>query len=329
MKGYVEVYKIVDDKRVLIDSGPNMLLDGFSEVLTDIMTVSPILSGMSSASGILDCSNYVVNAVSYSKSPSAYSNNAHGNHPITVSGRSFDPPQIWVVNKNSTSSFYPIEDIPSYPQPEDRILQNLPSSVSSLIVTYGQNLNLLQLWSSVSAVSSIGASGAYALGTYAVSAAGTGRTIGALFTGASALIASSRFNTGADTLGFNGIPSMDWRGFQTKSRTNSNRGILASSVDVSADTTVIYQFEVSHKSMSITALYGGIYSVGLWCIDIPRTLQNGISPPFAFNASDPKIEYKLVARRVFNRNLCYVEDNGSTAGFTSFAIFNGTWIMNF
>lgn len=330
MKGYVQIYKVVDDERHLIDEGSNMLLDGFSELLTDIMTITPELSSIPSTSAILDCSNFTIQAISYAKSPSAYAFNAHGSHPITVSGRSQSPPEIWVVNQNSTSSYIPCGSIPTVPSPGHRLLEMLPSSVSSLMIEYGQNLNLLRLWSHSSAVSSIGEQGAYTLGCYGLSNTGTSRTKCYLFTNTSAFIASSRLNTN-DTNGYNSVASsMDWRGFQTIDNSNSLLGLVASSNPgtLSSIPQIRYQFRINARSLATAALYGGITTVGLWCIDLDRTLQNA-SPPFIFNVANPTIEYKLVAKRVFTRNLAYIEDRGSSAGFENFSNLSGEWLFYF
>ena len=330
MRGYVKIFEITDTSERLIDEGSNMLLDGFSEVLTDIMTITPELSSSPSTSAILDCSNFTIQAISYAKSPSAYAFNAHGNHPITVSGRQQSPPQIWVVNPNSTSSYTPCGSIPSYSDPRDRLLEILPSSVSSLMIEFGQNLNLLRWWSHSSAVSSIGEQGAYTLGCYGLSNTGSARTICALFTNTSSLIASSRLNAN-DGNGYNSVASsMDWRGFQTIANSNPLLGLVASSSpgSISGLPQIRYQFRINARSLATAALYGGITTVGLWCLDLERTLQNA-QPPFVFDVANPTMEYKLVAKRVFNRNLAYIQDNGTAAGFENFANLSGEWVFHF
>jgi len=67
MRGFVEVYRRIGDKEVLIESGPNLLVDGAGETIADAMTVSPSLSGVPSASAILDTSNYTIQAISFGK----------------------------------------------------------------------------------------------------------------------------------------------------------------------------------------------------------------------------------------------------------------------
>lgn len=333
MRGYVEIYKVIENEPELVEAGSNLILDNWSESLAEIMTLNPAsLSGP--YSGLLETSNYTIQAISYSKSASGFAYNAHGNHPITVSGRGLAAPAIYVVNYAGTSSYSAINNIVPYPQPEDTILTQLPSSLASVLVTYGQNPNLLNLWSSVSSISSIGLSGALEFGCYSSSAGGTNRTLAFLFNSASAFICSGRFGTGDEnTLGFQ--QTMDWRGFQRATGGGSpGQGLVTSSTIntdpyFSGSPPIIYRFLVNARAMCTVSLYGGIQSIGLWAIDIPRTLANGVTPPFTFSLNDPKIEYKLMAKKVLMRNLSHIQDVGSTAGFNNYAGMTGEWYIYF
>ena len=75
MRGVVEVWR--GDEKILEE--PNMLVDGAGELLADIMTVSPSLSGIEdhATSSILDASNYRVNAISFGTGKDAFKSNAH------------------------------------------------------------------------------------------------------------------------------------------------------------------------------------------------------------------------------------------------------------
>lgn len=75
MRGVVEVWK--GGEKILEE--PNMLVDGAGELLADIMTVSPSLSGIEdhATSSILDASNYRVNAISFGTGKDAFKSNAH------------------------------------------------------------------------------------------------------------------------------------------------------------------------------------------------------------------------------------------------------------
>lgn len=54
-----------------------MFTQGFGEVLTDILTINPELSGIPSASSILDTSNYTFQAVTFGKDADGFNHHAH------------------------------------------------------------------------------------------------------------------------------------------------------------------------------------------------------------------------------------------------------------
>ncbi len=73
MKGLVKIY--LGDKLLAEES--NLVVDGASELLADIFTMSPSLSSIPSASAILDASNYTIKAISYGKARDSFTENAH------------------------------------------------------------------------------------------------------------------------------------------------------------------------------------------------------------------------------------------------------------
>ena len=73
MRGEVEIWR--GDE--LIHKESNLLVDGAGESIVDMLTVSPSLSGIPSASALLDTSNYTIQAISFGKDASAYQFNAH------------------------------------------------------------------------------------------------------------------------------------------------------------------------------------------------------------------------------------------------------------
>ena len=54
-----------------------MYLQGFGEILADVMTVNPALSELPSASSILDASNYTFQAITFGKDADGFSNHSH------------------------------------------------------------------------------------------------------------------------------------------------------------------------------------------------------------------------------------------------------------
>ena len=68
MRGEVEIYRVInDDPPELIFKESNLLVDGASKTIADMLTTSPSLSGVESASALLDVSNYTIQAISFGK----------------------------------------------------------------------------------------------------------------------------------------------------------------------------------------------------------------------------------------------------------------------
>jgi hypothetical protein len=73
MRGEVQIWK--GDE--LVHQEDNLLVNGAGESIVDMLTVSPSLSGIPTASALLDTSNYTIQAISFGKDASAYQFNAH------------------------------------------------------------------------------------------------------------------------------------------------------------------------------------------------------------------------------------------------------------
>jgi hypothetical protein len=86
-------------------------------------------------------------------------------------------------------------------------------------------------------------------------------------------------------------------------------------------------------------VYGGLYHLGLWVLDIKETLKQGITAPFNFNALNNTRKYKLFAKKTFSKDLLYCNDVGSNSGMKELFSPNGvyssdgsltiTWYINF
>ena len=119
-----------------------MFLEGFGEVITNILTVNPELSGVESASAILDTSNYTFNAITYGKDAEGFNFHAHSVSTIqTVDGSEvvsgYNDDQVLLVNYGGTapfvSSYSPsstklqfsstYQSVPAYPAPNHSRLE--------------------------------------------------------------------------------------------------------------------------------------------------------------------------------------------------------------
>lgn len=112
------------------------------------------------------------------------------------------------------------------------------------------------------------------------------------------------------------------------STANSYSGVGSSitTATVSSTGIVTYTFRIHRHDMIALALYGGIYNIGLWGLDIRETLKQG-SPPFSFSVVNNPRRYRLFAVKSFLRDLLYIEGNLGAAfgGFAARASSDTEW----
>lgn len=143
MRGVVEVWR--GDELILEE--PNMLVDGAGELLADIMTVSPSLSGVEdhATSSILDASNYRINAISFGTGKDAFRANAHaldsgGDALMRLTDSLRDNVLAGALGMYAVNSFPndpgpgfpPIIGLPDSPNPTMTVLEEDTSVSSSL-----------------------------------------------------------------------------------------------------------------------------------------------------------------------------------------------------
>jgi len=154
MRGVVEIYK----QGELVIKEDNLIVDGASELLADIMTISPTLATIESASGILDTSNYTIQAISFGKAGKAFSRNAHYytdvkdtfiNSLSELCVVTSAVPVPYADGSADTSAYLPDVALPKYPEPTDILLtpdasvSGIHDKVPAYSVLAGQNLNYL------------------------------------------------------------------------------------------------------------------------------------------------------------------------------------------
>jgi len=340
MRGSVEIYKDGD----LLLKNDNLIMDEASEVLAKIMVTPPGVSAISSASSILDTSNYTVQAISFAKDGSAYSENAHDisdsrkSAGALISSPYSEFTSVGFVSSTSVSSYSPYNLLPSYPQPEDKKLEpNFPAGTSQTTQLIGQNVNFIQYVSvpeskklnglpDDSSSTTIGISRSF--GCYSASD-GTNYD----------LVTSGTYDqstSGGVAAGFNSVGSMDFRGFVTafhlSQQTNPGSGLIVSAnSNFSSIGEVIYTMTIPAGDLAISNLYGGIYTLGLWSLDLSSTLNNDILPPFnwidASGVTDR--EYSLFSKISLTDNICKIQDNGSDAGIENYSDLTLVWRVYF
>ena len=355
MKGIVKIIKNGSP----LEESPNMILDGMGQVLAEAMMVSPSLSSISSASALLDTSNYTIQAISFGKDARGYVNHAH-NPPDSVSAQTIIDHIVRVeVPTSYTTSSYITSDVNTY--------SNSVATGRGLdVATSGETYNLLPEYSNpnqtrleqkffglaVDVSSEVG----HNLNKLDVSGGFSNRELYGCYPDASGtkyyLLSNwDNLNTpigqvldaGASGTAyslFNSVSSMDRDGFVKMSVSSANEADkLGASVDYGSHSGMVvwasgsvanhiqtntgfsstgkvqYITTVSGGDLLFAGLFGGIYTLGLWAIDIKESIRNGINAPFPFNYLDNKIKYKLVARKTFTKDLTFVQDYSTSSGY--------------
>jgi hypothetical protein len=167
MRGEVEIW----DGDKLLHKEPNMLVDGAGELLADIMTVSPSLSGVEdhATSSILDSSNYTIQAISFGTGSDAFTSDRNSQAIYAKKTTAIvdlflknsalgekNGPNVWATQEIlDGSSYYPDVGLPDSPNPASRVLEENTSvpgvltisgvdySISSVFPGNGQHLNFL------------------------------------------------------------------------------------------------------------------------------------------------------------------------------------------
>ena len=359
MRGEVEIWR--GDKLLLAE--PNMLVDGAGKLLADIMTVSRSLSGIEdhATSSILDSSNYTIQAISFGTGSDAFRNNAHATDDalLTSFRQSVASMLGGIISivpvarlSNETSSFTPTVGLPHYPDPILETLEINTSissvvegiSVSSIFPGNGQLTNFLP-----SAIMSSMMDGIF---TEVSSAMYAASLLGGFCEGSSApytggtkhfrkFIPATTYSNSPLTGGFfNEVSSMDVSGFvnmvmssvpdATYSMSSAASGLVLSAASTFASDGVIeYSVMIAADDVGHANIYGGIYHLGLWTIDMKQSLLNGNTPPFEFSVLNNPRKYRLFSRKGLSKNLCYIEDDGTSPGDRNYSDLLIKWRLHF
>ena len=330
MKGEVEVW--YGDELIAKES--NMIVDGAGKHLADIMTAPSSLSVIESASAILHASNYSIQAISFGTGKDAFTDNAYYYDTAKgiriVSTYNGGSQALVLVNfQGDGSSYAPNAGLPEEPNPTSTRLEmrdtsvssvlGLAGAVSSVFPGNGQLVNFMPSAivesittdTSLSATSSkkvlgsiMGAFPPNATNVSAVAVFPDGQEL-------SALVGSSTFNTAS---------SMDYSGFVNKVSIlptgDPEDGLICSGIIPYSD-GVLFQVELGPGDLQCANLYGGIYHIGLWTIDMEQSLLNGNTPPFEFDVLNNPRKYRLFCRKGFTIDLTRNSDNGAP-GFTNY-----------
>lgn len=311
MKGYVEVYR----GETLIDEGQNFIVDGAASVICDAFTAPRSLQYIESASAILDTSNYVVNAMTFGKDAEGYNRSAHSSDvAAAVSADGI----IRVVNTGdvNTSTYNPEDQdfdiLPEAFHPLHTRLEFKPTETTTApdgsAFDLGHNANAMKTmddnWKAL-----IGCfPPATGVDFYVIDDPTTPNTA---------------VTSGTITGYWNNLGVLSEKGFLFRGLDDSGDAPIASpsALNVGLDVATFftqpklwYSSFLRQGDYVSNSIFGGIFNLGLWSIDIKKTIENGFYPPYSMSDID-NLEFKLFARKTFVDNLLRGSDSGSSSSY--------------
>lgn len=345
MRGEVEVWSgdevILREANMLTDGAGELLAD-IMTVSPSLATVDD-----SSTQAILDASNYTIQAISlgtaeqaftdrgfgrgldlekatYLSGPAGYGNTLTGNFNTVAAAIRDD-----AINTNtyySNNSLLPIPPDPLLTTLENGTnISSVPGEffdqnlvpVSSLFPGNGQHVNFMPSAIRENVTQETALSGS--LSSFFV-----GTLMGSYPAGASEQgIVGSRLiyrkpgsdpTPRADTLTTGSYPneasSMDISGYITSvPGTDTTQGLTVSSnAQYASNGIVEYSTKLSKDDVAFLHLFGGIYHLGLWTIDMKESLLHGNTPPFGFSVLDNPRKYKLFCRKGVAKDLTHIDN---------------------
>lgn len=118
---------------------------------------------------------------------------------------------------------------------------------------------------------------------------------------------------------FNEASSMDYSGYVNMimssvphgsySMSDSSGGLtLSAASDFSSTGMIEYECTMASGDAVAAQLYGGIYNMGLWAMDVNSSLRAGYTPPLSFDVINNQKRYKLFARKDLAPSLTQFRD---------------------
>lgn len=293
-----------------------MLADGAGKIIVDAFTANRSYASIPSASAILDTSNYTIVAVSFGKDADGFQHHAHE----IISPSSTQVIKVLSYKEKSLSSYHTsatasaLEStyklLPASPSPVDRRLEfkSTITAYTSSVPNVGHCLNSIldqNLSSYHHLVGCFPASGGTNFWMLSSTANATGSVIvsGTLssFFNKNLIMDSSGFLTFA-----NGYAAAQ---NSLEAGSDYTQGAIRY-CDESFPSRISVKIPLIRGDAGSLLLFGGLYHIGLWVLDIKETLKQGISPPFNFNALNNKRKYRLFAKKTFGKDLLYCTDVG-------------------
>ena len=306
MIGTVEILNLDNS---VIERSNNLLVDGAGSLIVDILTANPGLSGISSASAILDASNYTIQAFSVGTGYDSYRKYAHdaGTSALALSLSGI---VVRDIEGNDTSSYQTSDldaKVMSPPSPLDTRIEQRSTQTPISYLDMGQHVNSIHF----SGTNGLGIS-SLIVGAFPASAGTHYFKVDANDANIVSGTFRSLFNTSGtlDGSGFvNMIVSNASQGHVIGDAATAYHGLIVSALpDFSSTGDITYQVYLREGDLGGPLLYGGIYGLGLWYLDLKTLLSEGKTPPYSFSALNNQRRYKLFSKKIFTKDLAHHED---------------------
>jgi len=296
-----------------------MLVDGAGQLIVDVMTANRSLSGIPSASAILDTSNYTFQAISYGKDADGFRNHAHTILSPSSNGiiKVVSYESTYVSSYHTSATASALEDtyklLPQSPSPLDTRLERKSTipNYSTGVADAGQCLNPLAV--TASPLFNYG----HLIGCFPAASGTKFWFVSSASNPEGSLIFSGTLSSTYNEKGL-----MDASGFLTFAPSGASGhfvryglggdiayasgALRVPSGDWPSEFNLVWYLPSGDAGSLL--LFGGLYEVGLWYLDLKELLKQGIYPPYSFNALNNKRKYKLFAKQVLNKDLLYLND---------------------
>lgn len=309
----------------------NMIVDGAGQTICDFLTISPSLSAIASASSLLDASNYTIQAISFGKDAEGYRSHAHGLYfqlilpptPVGVKVASYKPVDLSSYHSSATPYYFSsaafantsYSPFPKYPDPTDTRLEmrttaTIPGFTGALGIDLGQNGNSLLAYDAF--LPEVLGAGCYAPGvgmSWMILSDPTNVTsiiVSGIYYGLFNIKGSMDLSGNCHMMSSSVIQGMQFGGSAVS---NSSGLSLYALPSFSSTGRVGYHVTLSGGDAGMACLFGGIYHMGLWVLDIPKLLELGLTPPYGFNRFANSRLYRLFAKKTFNKDITYIQDD--------------------
>tara|TARA_R110000782_G_scaffold76532_4_gene152284 strand:- start:888 stop:1973 length:1086 start_codon:yes stop_codon:yes gene_type:complete len=310
------------------DSNPSiMYLQAFGEVLTDALTVNPILVDIPSASAILDASNYTFQAVTLGKDAQGFNKHSHTVSGDLVAGVANDGVLLVYSQETNGASSYSVANthsvlsatyassLPNSPWITDSRLER--GNTRHLEIGSSQDLGHYANVAISNSFAEVGQAAPSAtwnvVGGYAPSGAvhdylfldmdGSGMFSGTL---------SGYYNTygivdvdGYITVNPTGRANDDLDAYNEGSYVVSGAGLQPGGL--------FLKTRLMRGDAACLAAFGGVNHIGIYCLDLKAMLAGGLTPPYTFSALNNPRSYKLVAKVTTVDNMLKHTDCDATA----------------